>query len=1263
MGTGISTVCGSKRSVLIANSVRKLPTIREDDSDVDVDNELEIKPTSGKLHQAESRDSGIGENDIPGGFLFQRYNVSNTLKNSSESNNEKVKEKEKNEQNDETTRASRPHSCRLGHRGHKGGRSEEKSKKLSDSQISRLVRSVKPDKSRTKGDNNLDELSDDTLSLNSVSSVSPDRQVINSRPKSARKRVNRKNKNKKNDERLSAKLISDLDTSTDTETSDTDMLSIPDETGAFNRSKDESSRSRRGWVKNENFTDVTLTSSVVPRAGDGHTDMYRIVSGSYADMDINLAKKASERSISSIILTPMDGMITPTNSECCDAPDLCNNCEGHLDDLVTSVTLAVKQLKSHGLSTPQDYEGVLKSLRYQLVAMAMGYMCRQSTPRIQVKGNQTDLFSDNEWKVEIRLKTEDEEIIENSENVLAQRLAVKGKSLSRQDISILLAEHLKTIEKLQQVQEAGKLHDSFDNHLTGQRSAREDHSSLLPRRPQSARKLRKLNSGKTRSSPVETQSKSELPPICRSKGANSKHLTPRHSSQTSTGETTVISPESSPDANNRKSFNESGIDSETEDTDVQSVEEEDVILFRELLEAFRILWNSLTTTTVSILLEEYRKREVILIQTVIDHARKQVSYSKTSQQEKTITSDIVKDVDDAESITSDMGQSNTTNIAQSELDIKCLDDEFVKRFEEHKEKGDCTVDDFVDELTVHMKKTRLIRVQSFNLRQEGVDWNGNQRSNSFTGFGNTNTVQQQNTNSPLQSLKRQHSFTGGVVRQNSFAGSTRQNSFLRSLPGSRQNSYCRTRSRGSTGSSFTYSTTSSGISSGIHSELSDSSGSGTKSALSRELSYGVLTEFADIDEQDEESKTARENSSHSSRCDSLRPPSGRKSNGPRATSGQFREREKRRGQTQVHGLGLASVETTHTPLRKIEEDALPKVEECDSKVLVRSRPDSGIAVSSSSASYSSSELHKERDLDEHYITTSCHEMKEKVSKVLADQHHDLKSLVAAVTKGLSSVHSKAQALYCWLTSQNVSSFGHCTKRSNSPSGRLKAIHEKKSTYYGMYMDMLKIAGVKCEKVEGYVKSDDYLPGNTVQTSKFQHTWVAVSMDGHYRLVDPHYGAQGDKFVLEHYFATSPDGLILSHFPKDKKWLLMNQPATIEVFEGTLKTWPAMFHFNIRPLNMKSVIKTYDGKLSITVLLQNVAVNPQLEYAGPGPEIDSDILEEKIDHEIRDVDNAETYHVTLPQEGNYYFTVYAHVLEDCVDVPVFQYRIEYIDELL
>ena len=82
-----------------------------------------------------------------------------------------------------------------------------------------------------------------------------------------------------------------------------------------------------------------------------------------------------------------------------------------------------------------------------------------------------------------------------------------------------------------------------------------------------------------------------------------------------------------------------------------------------------------------------------------------------------------------------------------------------------------------------------------------------------------------------------------------------------------------------------------------------------------------------------------------------------------------------------------------------------------------------------------------------------------------------------------------------------------------------------------------------------------------------------------------------------------------------------------------------------------------------MLLRGVAVTPQLEYQGPGPAQDSDMLSLNIDQEIRNVDNAETFHVTLPQEGMYFFTLLVHDLEEDEDIPVFQYKVDYTDELL
>lgn len=188
------------------------------------------------------------------------------------------------------------------------------------------------------------------------------------------------------------------------------------------------------------------------------------------------------------------------------------------------------------------------------------------------------------------------QIIETSERALAQRLSAKGTSLTRDDIAVLLADHLKTIEKLQQVQEAGKLRESLEHTQSNNHSAREtlehthsnNHSAretfsegrtLLQRRPVSARKLRKLNSGSSESS-VVTQSLSELPPIGKSKGANSRQLNSRNKLKAiplnklnnTVINAGVVSPESSPDANNRKTYNESGIDSETDETDLHGIE-------------------------------------------------------------------------------------------------------------------------------------------------------------------------------------------------------------------------------------------------------------------------------------------------------------------------------------------------------------------------------------------------------------------------------------------------------------------------------------------------------------------------------------------------------------------------------------------------------------------------------------------------------------------------------------------------------------------
>ena len=321
MGSGVSALCGNKRSVLIINSVRKLPPIPENEADSDFEPEVEIQSRSGKLHAAESRDSGIGENEIPN--YIQRINGPGLLRNSSnESSPEKKREGESGHIGDEemtSARPSRPHSCRLGHRGHPSSAKRTRRTEVSESQIRRMVKSGKRQSNNVQSfsintvDKTFDLSDNDTLSNHSSSSP-----IREQRPKSAKRRHRRNAKSR--DGRNSARNIRDLDTSTESDISDTDMLSIPDETGSFHRGNNNGEQ-RRGWVGNDEFTDIMVTSSRTPRAPG---DFYRIVSGSFSDVDPNLSKTASERSISGVILTPVDGnSSTSTNLEWFDAPNDC----------------------------------------------------------------------------------------------------------------------------------------------------------------------------------------------------------------------------------------------------------------------------------------------------------------------------------------------------------------------------------------------------------------------------------------------------------------------------------------------------------------------------------------------------------------------------------------------------------------------------------------------------------------------------------------------------------------------------------------------------------------------------------------------------------------------------------------------------------------------------------------------------------------------------------------------------------------------------
>jgi hypothetical protein len=155
----------------------------------------------------------------------------------------------------------------------------------------------------------------------------------------------------------------------------------------------------------------------------------------------------------------------------------------------------------------------------------------------------------------------------------------------------------------------------------------------------------------------------------------------------------------------------------------------------------------------------------------------------------------------------------------------------------------------------------------------------------------------------------------------------------------------------------------------------------------------------------------------------------------------------------------------------------------------------------------------------------------------------------------STDSAKAAALYEWLA-RNV---GYDVPRylagdiaAQPPEQVYRTRVAVCSGYAALYQRLAAEIGLGAEIIYGYAKGFDYASGQS--TSRTNHAWLAVSVAGEWRLVDPTWGAgavHDGAFVPAFswdYFLVDPNALVLSHFPKESRWQLLRQPMRRREFE-------------------------------------------------------------------------------------------------------------------
>ena len=233
------------------------------------------------------------------------------------------------------------------------------------------------------------------------------------------------------------------------------------------------------------------------------------------------------------------------------------------------------------------------------------------------------------------------------------------------------------------------------------------------------------------------------------------------------------------------------------------------------------------------------------------------------------------------------------------------------------------------------------------------------------------------------------------------------------------------------------------------------------------------------------------------------------------------------------------------------------------------------------------------------------------------------------------------------------------------------------------------AGIKCEVIKGITKNGSYNVGEAIDRDALKAQWNAVHIDGHWRLLDvlwaayssggttsaqlqletpgPQYGATtverngGDggaaemndgvaerreearklrHAVKEFYFLTDPDMLIMTHYPDDPKWQLLERTVEFQEFEEHAYVRERLFEMDMFPeKNMENRIGVitpdvnvvrlrFDkipGDLSLMafwVIIHSLSTEPveNLQQS-----LSKYIFQEKHDHCL-------DYHIRIPKKG-------------------------------
>lgn len=243
-------------------------------------------------------------------------------------------------------------------------------------------------------------------------------------------------------------------------------------------------------------------------------------------------------------------------------------------------------------------------------------------------------------------------------------------------------------------------------------------------------------------------------------------------------------------------------------------------------------------------------------------------------------------------------------------------------------------------------------------------------------------------------------------------------------------------------------------------------------------------------------------------------------------------------------------------------------------------------------------------------------------------------LASKIGQVASNDWEKARLAYSWIT-KNIAYDVAMAETRNIDDLRPETVLARRETicsgYANLYQALAQALGLEVVIIEGFGRGGDFVVGDDPNVN---HAWNGVKINDQWYLLDATWGAgsvnDGQfKFNFNpHYFATEPEQLITSHFPRESQWQLLPTPYSREKFDQLPALTPRFFRDQLALISHQARQISTGGELGVTLQTgTNIQVVAKLQTQSGQTLEDHYTLSQNHNEQV-------TVKAAFPQPGQY-----------------------------